>query len=91
VKLIPVVPGREAEAGYIGIRHVPFALPVLGFPPQALAQIAGQHGHARHGQKRHRGHTDQQANRQGVPHDRTLVATVRNVRPPGGSSDMAAT
>ena len=75
-KLIPVVPGGEAEAGYIGIGHAPFGMPVVSFPCQPMAQIAGQHGHARYGQERHRGHTDQQANRQGVPHDRTLVATV---------------
>jgi hypothetical protein len=90
VKLIPVVPGREAETRYISIRHVPFGL-MVSFPPQPMAQVTGQHGHARHGQERHRGHTDQQANRQGVPHARTLVATVRNVRPPPGPSGMAAT
>jgi len=91
VKLISVVPGREAETRYISIRHAPFGLPVVALPHQPMAQVTGQHGHARHGQERHRGHTDQQANRQGVPHDRTLVATVRNVRPPPGASDMAAT
>ena len=41
MKLIPVVPGREAEAGYISIRHAPFGLPVISFPPQPMAQIAG--------------------------------------------------
>ena len=91
MKLIPVVPGREAEAGCTTIRHVPFALPVVSFPPQPMAQITGQHGHARRGQERHRRHTDQQANRQGVPHDRTLVATVPERPAPRGSSGMAAT
>ena len=91
MKLIPVVPGREAEAGYIGIRHAPFVLPVVSLPAQPMAQIAGQCGYARHGQERHRGHTDQQANRQGVPHDRTLAATVPERSAPTWSSDMAAT
>ena len=76
MELIPLVPGGQAETRYIGIRHAPFGLPVVGLPPEPMAQVTGQHGHARHGQERHRGHTDQQANRQGVPHDRTLVATV---------------
>ena len=40
MKLIPVVPGREAQAGYIGIRHAPFVLPVVSLSPQPMAQIA---------------------------------------------------
>jgi hypothetical protein len=41
VKLIPVVPGREAEAGYIGIRHAPFVLPAVSCVTQPMAHISG--------------------------------------------------
>jgi hypothetical protein len=49
VKLIVVGPGREAEAGYRGIRRAPVAVTAVSCVTQPMAQITGQHGNARHG------------------------------------------
>jgi hypothetical protein len=49
VKLIVVGPGREAEAGYRGIRRAPVAVTAASCVTQPMAQITGQHGNARHG------------------------------------------
>jgi hypothetical protein len=47
VKLVPF--GREREAGYRGVRHAPFVAPEVSCLAHPAAQVAGQHGNARHG------------------------------------------
>ena len=49
MKLIVVGSGREAEAGYSGIRHAPVAALAASCLTEPMAQITGQHGNARHG------------------------------------------
>ncbi len=49
MKLIPVGPGRELEAGYRGTRRAPFGPSMVCRLTQSVPHVAAQYGNARHG------------------------------------------
>ena len=63
MRLVVIMSGREGKTGYGDIPHAPVVALPASCMTQPMAQITGQHGNARHGQERHRGHAYQQADR----------------------------